>query len=131
MKRILFALAALLALAAACHPEVDPTSVTLNKHDLMLKVGGTEVLEATIEPANATNTALSWSSTAPSVATVDQNGKVTAVSDGNAVIMVATLAGAKTDACNVYVSKNFVSVTGVKLDRATLELKVGDRIGLA
>ena len=131
MKRILFALAALLAIAAACHPEVDPTSVTLNKHDLMLKVGGTEVLEATIEPANATNTALSWSSTAPSVATVDQNGKVTAVSDGNAVIMVATLAGAKTDACNVYVSKNFVSVTGVKLDRATLELKVGDRIGLA
>ena len=131
MKRILFALAALLALAAGCNPEVDPTSVTLNKHDLMLKVGGTEVLEATIEPANATNTALSWSSTVPAVATVDQNGKVTAVSDGNAIITVTTFAGAKTDACNVYVSKNFVSVTGVKLDRATLELKVGDRIGLA
>lgn len=131
MRRILFALAALLTLAAGCTQEVDPTSVTLSKHDLMLKVGGTAVLEATIEPANATNTALSWSSTVPSVATVDQDGKVTAVSDGNAVITVTTLAGAKTDACNVYVSKNFVSVTGVKLDRATLELKVGDRVGLA
>ena len=125
MKRIIFAFAALIALAAGCTQEIDPSSVSLNKHDLTLNVGGTAKLEATIEPANATNTALSWSSTAPAVATVDNNGTVTAVSEGQAIVTVVTLAGGKSDACVVKVSKSFIPVTGVRLDKKELKLTTG------
>ena len=125
MKRIIFAFAALIALAAGCTQEIDPSSVSLNKHDLTLNVGGTAKLEATIEPANATNTALSWSSTAPAVATVDNNGTVTAVSEGQAIVTVVTLAGGKSDASVVKVSKSFIPVTGVRLDKKELKLTTG------
>lgn len=130
MRKHIALLAALLALAAGCTQEIDPSSVTLNKHDLTLNIGGTAKLEATIEPANATNTALSWSSTNPDVASVDGNGIVTAVGEGQTVVTVATLAGGKTDACVVYVSKAFVPVTGVKLAETKLELKEGDDYAL-
>ncbi|MBR4809491.1 MAG: Ig-like domain-containing protein [Bacteroidales bacterium] len=130
MRKHIALLAALLALAAGCTQEIDPSSVTLNKHDLTLNIGGTAKLEATVEPANATNTALSWSSTAPDVASVDGNGIVTAVGEGQTVVTVATLAGGKTDACVVYVSKAFVPVTGVKLAETKLELKEGDDYAL-
>ena len=51
MKRILFALAALLVLAAGCTQEVDPTSVRLDQHELTLPIGETVTLEATIRTA--------------------------------------------------------------------------------
>lgn len=130
MKRILFALAALLVLAAGCTQEIDPSSVTLNEHDLSLTIGETVTLEATIAPSDATNTALSWSSTAPAVATVDQEGTVTAVGEGQAIVTVATLVGGKTDACVVTVSKPFVPVTGVRLDKTELDLIKGEEYTL-
>ena len=126
MRKHIALLAALLTLAAGCTQEIDPSSVTLGKHELTLNIGGTAKLEATIEPANATNTALSWSSTAPDVASVDGNGIVTAVGEGQTVVTVATLAGGKTDACIVNVSKPFVPVTGVKLDKTELEIIKGE-----
>ncbi|MBO4476505.1 MAG: Ig-like domain-containing protein [Bacteroidales bacterium] len=130
MRKYIALLAALLALAAGCTQEIDPSSVTLSKHDLSLTIGETTVLAATIEPAGATNTALSWSSTAPAVATVDQEGTVTAVGEGQAIVTVATLAGGKTDACVVSVCKPFVPVTGVKLDKTELELIKGEEYSL-
>lgn len=136
MKRILFALAALLALAAGCTKEIDPSSVSLNTRSLSLNVGQSFRLEATIEPANATNTAVSWSSTAPEVATVDENGTVTAVGAGQAIIMVVTVAGGKSDACNVYVSKgegpgHENPVDGVTVTPASVEVAEGLTVQLS
>lgn len=126
MKRILFAIAALLTLASSCTQEIDPTSVRLDRHEITIAVGETTTLTATIAPSNATNTALSWSSSKPGVADVDKDGKVTALSEGMASVTVATLAGGLTDACIVTVTKKPVPVTGVKLDKTSYEMTEGD-----
>lgn len=108
MKKILCALAALGVLFSCSknqETKIDPTSVSLNKHDIWLVEGETAALTATVAPDNATNKSLNWSSSSPAVATVDQSGNVTAVAEGQAIIMVATVSGGKTDACNVHVSK--------------------------
>ena len=65
---------------------VTVTKVTLNKSSLSLKAGDSQTLTATVEPSNATIQTVSWSSSDTSVATVDENGKVTAVAKGSAVI---------------------------------------------
>lgn len=75
---------------------VAVTGVTLDKTSGSLVVGAEETLTATVAPNNATNQAVTWSSSAESVATVDANGKVTAVSVGTATITVTTADGSKT-----------------------------------
>lgn len=82
------------------------TGVSLNKNTTTIKVGGTETLTATVEPANATNEAVTWSSDNISVATVDANGLVTAVAEGSATITVTTEDGSKTATCTVIVTNN-------------------------
>lgn len=88
-------------------PSADPVAVTgvsLNKTSTSLTVGATETLTATVAPANATNQAVTWSSNNTAVASVDQNGKVTAVAAGTATITVTTADGNKTATCTVTVS---------------------------
>ena len=82
------------------------TGVSLNKNTTTIKVGGTETLTAMVEPANATNKAVTWSSDNISVATVDANGLVTAVAEGSATITVTTEDGSKTATCTVIVTNN-------------------------
>lgn len=84
---------------------VAVTSVTLNKSSMDMFTGGHETLVATINPDNATNKAVSWSSSDPSVASVDDDGKVTAVSAGTATITVTSLSDpSKTATCSVTVA---------------------------
>lgn len=83
---------------------VAVTGVSLNKTSTSLTVGATETLTATVAPANATNQAVTWSSNNTAVASVDQNGKVTAVAAGTATITVTTQDGNKTATCTVTVS---------------------------
>lgn len=87
------------------------TSVSLNKDSLTLDVGGTATLTATITPSNATNQNVTWSSDNESVATVDTNGKVTAVAPGTATITVTTVDGGKTATCAVTVNPVQYTVT--------------------
>ncbi|WP_186565770.1 InlB B-repeat-containing protein [Lawsonibacter celer] len=81
---------------------VAVTGVTLDKNSVTLGVGGTETLTAAVEPDDATNKAVTWSSNDESVATVE-NGVVTAVGEGTATITVTTTDGSKTDTCVVTV----------------------------
>lgn len=105
-------------------------SVGLNKTELALEVGKTGTLEAIVEPSDATNKNVTWSSSNSEVATVD-NGVVTAVSAGTAIITVTTEDGAKTATCKVTVNApQTVPVTGVTLDKTSLDLKTGDNTTL-
>lgn len=61
-------------------------SITLDKTEGILNVGNTVTITATVAPEEATNPAVTWSSSDESVATVDETGKVTAVAVGNATI---------------------------------------------
>lgn len=60
--------------------------ITLNKTEGVLAVGNSVTVTATVTPDNATNTTINWTSSDEKVATVDSNGKVTAVAAGNATI---------------------------------------------
>lgn len=60
--------------------------ITLNKTEGVLTVGNSVTVTATVTPDNATNATVNWTSSDEKVATVDSNGKVTAVAAGNATI---------------------------------------------
>lgn len=60
--------------------------IELDKTEGILNVGNTVTITATVAPEEATNPAVTWSSSDESVATVDETGKVTAVAVGNATI---------------------------------------------
>ena len=81
------------------------TGVFLNKSEETLDIDGTVYLSATVLPLNATNKAVTWSSSNTSVAKVFTNGTVTAVGVGTAVITVKTADGAKTATCTVTVKR--------------------------
>jgi hypothetical protein len=84
--------------------DVPVTGVSLNQSSISLTVGGSETLTATVAPKNATNKAVTWSTSNETKATVAANGKVTAVAVGTAIITVTTKDGRQTDACTVTVS---------------------------
>ena len=96
---------------------ISVTGVKLNKTELSLEKGQTETLTATIEPSTATNKSLSWSSNKESVATVDSNGKVTAVAPGEATITVKA-DGGKEASCKVTVTSN--AAENVKVNSITI-----------
>ena len=84
------------------------TNITLDKTELSLYTEGSETLTATIEPDNATNKNVTWSSNNEAVATVD-NGKVTAVKEGTATITVTAQDGSGVSAsCSVTVTHSMV-----------------------
>ena len=60
--------------------------ITLDKTEGILTVGNSVTVTATVTPDNATNATVNWTSSDEKVATVDSNGKVTAVAAGNATI---------------------------------------------
>ena len=86
---------------------VPVTGVTLDQESLTLQEKGSATLTATVEPANATNKAVTWSSDKPEVATVE-GGKVIAVGAGNATITVTTEDGTFTATCKVTVTHSMV-----------------------
>jgi formylglycine-generating enzyme required for sulfatase activity len=62
---------------------LNVAEITLDKNYLRLPAGDTEVLTATVKPDNATDKSIYWESSHPEIATVDGNGKVTAVAASN------------------------------------------------
>ena len=102
---------------------VAVTSVTLSTDALNLNVGQTATLASTVLPAEANNKSLTWTSSDESVATVDQNGLVTAVAKGMAMITAAANdCSGHLAACAVTVKQ---PVTSISLNKTTLSLYVG------
>ncbi len=80
-------------------------SLSLNVDSLTLRDGKSETLIATITPENATEKTVTWSSSDESVAVVDENGVVTAVSSGEATITASVVDGTFVSECTVHVIK--------------------------
>ncbi len=83
---------------------VAVTGISLDNTTLSIAEGASATLTATVAPSNATNKNVTWSSDTPAVATVDNNGLVSAVSQGTAIITVTTQDGGHTATCNVTVT---------------------------
>ena len=108
--------------------ESDPVAVTgvkLAYNDLTLKIGKSFTLVANIEPANATNKAVTWSSDNTAVATVSDAGLVEAKTVGKATIKVTTQDGGYIATCSFTVTTEDVPLTGLKIAPAETHIKVG------
>ena len=81
------------------------TGVKLNVTSLTISVGKNGSLSAIVSPSDATNKAVTWSSSNESVALVSSKGKVVGVGVGSAVITVTTQDGNKTAMANVTVKR--------------------------
>ena len=85
-------------------PTVPVTGVALDHTELSLFTGDSAALTATVKPDDAANKKVTWSSSESGVASVDGNGKVTALKAGTTTITVTTEDGSKTATCKVTVS---------------------------
>ncbi len=102
------------------------SSVSVTPTTLTLTEGDTGELTATVEPKEA-DQAITWASNKTSVATVAEDGTVTAVSAGEAVIIATSVADpSKTASCKVTVNAKIIHVSSVILNPETLEMYVGD-----
>ena len=120
--------------AATCEVTVNAkvypvTGVTLDKSSATLTEGDELTLTATVNPDNATNKNVTWSSSNSSVASVS-NGKVTAMKAGKATITVKTDDGGKTATCEVTVNAKVYPIEEIVLDKTYAEIKVGNEITL-
>ena len=108
--------------------ESDPVAVTgvkLAFTALTQKIGTSFTLVATIEPANATNKTVTWSSSNSTVASVTNMGVVQAKAAGTADITVTTADGGHTATCSFTVTAEDVPLTGLKISPAETHIKVG------
>ena len=83
------------------------SSITLNPTDLQLQIGGNRYITATVMPSNATNKGLTWMSYNTNVATVDQNGQITAVGVGS-----TTVTATANDGSGIVASVNVTVTSG-------------------
>lgn len=91
---------------------INVDGISLNTTHLNLIVGSSSTLSATITPDNATNKNVQWSSSEPSIVTVDNNGKVTAKKRGTAIITVMSTDGGYTASCTVNVTNPPLTAQG-------------------
>ena len=99
------------------------TSIALSSTSLALKVGGTQTLSVTANPAGASN-AVKWTTSNSSVATVS-NGKVTAVGKGTATITATSTENANVKA-TATVTVSTIAPTSITLSNSNVALSVGD-----
>lgn len=130
MKRVFPYLLALIIsfLFIGCEQEIDPiyvASVNLSDSTVEMVEGEKYTLTVTIEPSNADDKSVSWTSSQPSIASV-QDGVVTAHKVGNATITVKSTDGEKTATCSISVRSRVIATTGVSLDKTSIELTEGD-----
>ena len=92
---------------------VPAESVTLNKSEMSVNVGNTFKLIANINPHNATYPTITWRSSDENVATVDNNGYVTAIAPGVATITAISHDGQARANCVVTVVASGSCGTGV------------------
>ncbi len=109
-------------------PDVIPVeALTLEPTELVLKVGETSELTATITPEDATDKVITWVSGDETKATVSETGVVTAIAPGE-VLIHASASNGETKTCTVTilpVEVPVVEVTGITLTNATLLMREG------
>ena len=111
---------------ATCHVTVLPriinvTGITLSDSAIQMARGESYILEASVQPDNATDKTVQWTSSNTAVATVNQDGKVTAINAGDATITAK--AGDMTASCTVIVA---IPVSSITLDQTSITLYEGE-----
>lgn len=107
-------------------PDHKPlTGITLNHQTLSMKKNTIANLDVTFQPQDASNQNVTWVSTNSAVATVEQNGQVTAKAVGTATIEARAAEGGHIASCVVTVSETDVAVSSVEINVPNPKMKVG------
>lgn len=104
----------------------DVSGVYLDQKELVLIPNDSVELIATVEPLDAKNKNIKWTSTNENVATVDSNGKVKSHNNGVTNIVVTTEEGDFSDKCIVVVSNDTIKVTGLKVEEKNIKIKIDE-----
>lgn len=109
-------------------------SVTLSQAVLSLDAGKSATIKATVWPTSALNKNVVWSSSDNSIATVDQNGLITGVKGGKALITVTTEEGGYSVQCEVTVAGGSdpaeIEATTLSISASSKVVNVGDTFKL-
>lgn len=120
-QNLLFFLFGMMILFVSCDKDDNngvetPNGILLNNNTLSLTVGKSETLVATLTPTNAVGT-VTWSSDKPEIATVNDEGVVTAIADGSAVVQATV--GSHSANCTVTVTEEEVVIVDLNLASIT------------
>ncbi len=88
---------------------LEVTSINFNKSNMELEIGAKEQLTVTYTPSNALNQSVTWKSSDKTIATVDSNGNVKGIKEGEATITATTSNGVETT-CKVTVVKGTLRI---------------------
>lgn len=104
---------------------VPVTNIILSENSISLVTGSTYKIKATVNPSNATDKIVTWSSSNESIATVE-NGLITAVSVGNT--QISATAGDKVTYVDVVVNNTSgaIPVSNILLSQDTVNMKIGE-----
>ena len=111
---------------------IPVTGVSILGGNRSMAVGDTLTLVASVQPPNASNKKVTWSSSNPAIADVDSTGKVTAKAAGGPVtITVTTEDGGKTATCEITVVPASIPATGVTISAASpMTIEAGQKVTL-
>lgn len=107
-------------------PVVHVSSIALDRTSLNLAVGEYATLKATVLPENAEDRSFNWRTSNQSIARIDADGRVSALSAGTVTITATTTDGGLTAACEVTVYTPYIEVTSVTLNKYSLDFIEGE-----
>lgn len=111
-------------------PDIPASAVEVTPETATLNVPETVTLTKSFTPVNTTNQSGVWSSSDPSIATVDSNGLVSSISEGEAVITFTANDGGFTDQSTITVTNIVIPLETVTVTPETATLDVGQSIQL-
>jgi uncharacterized protein YjdB len=117
---------------SAGSPPVAVTGIALSHTTAEMNIGGTLQLSAYISPANATNKAVTWTSSSPNIVSVNSNGLVTAIIPGSTAVITATTAdGGKSATCTITTKSADIIPNPFELTQKILSLYPGQTVVLS
>lgn len=120
-------------ITAICNVNVitPVTSIILSKESISLLIGQSSNISAIVLPTNATNQKLQWFSSNPNIASIDNNGKISAISTGECIILAISTDGSNiTSKCKVLVD-NLIFVSDIALSETEITLNEGKSTKIA
>ncbi len=111
---ISFIILSVLSLFFSCEEKdlfINVTEVSIDKNFITMVEGNVEKLNAVVTPSDATNKIINWTSSNESVITVDENGLLTAIKKGSAIVTATTEDGNKKAMSNITVKENWISLS--------------------
>lgn len=111
---------------------IEVTGLTTNNYSLVLNYGQSTVIKVKVEPEEANEKGIIWSSSNPELVNVDNNGKITILKNENEEVLITAKTVEKGYTVDVKVKvikiESIVNTTGIKLINKLIEIKYGETI---